>query len=214
MSTLPRGAESDSPVSAIPGGPGGAARPSTAPQRTAQGHLTAALPEQNHEISDGTTTAELTTQPENDHQCGYEPLLAQLHAMIVNLQIHIDRRTAEAAAPRIGAALNRIADAEHARALALQSLEDLRRDTDRTIAALRRRTAAAERMVLRCLTALQHRDDTRVPPAQRAAWNAGFQACADATAQALNSTTAPPREMSPAEYERQAIDNGNPDYHG
>lgn len=133
--------------------------------------------------------------------------------MILNLQIHIDRRTAEAAAPRIGAALNRIADAEHARALALQSLEDLQHTTDRTIGALRRRTEAAERMVLRCLTALQHRDDSRIPAAQRAAWGAGFQACADAAARALNAT-APPREMSPAEHEALAVDRQSPDYHG
>lgn len=132
--------------------------------------------------------------------------------MILNLQIHIDRRTAEAAAPRIGAALNRIADAEHARALALQRLQDVQRDTDRTIAALRRRTAAAERMVVRCLAALQHRDDSRIPAAHRAAWKAGFQACADAAAQALNA--APSREMTPAEHEALVTDHASPDYHG
>jgi hypothetical protein len=149
----------------------------------------------------------------NDHQCGCGTALDTLARMIADLQAHIDQAAAVAAAPRIGAALNRIADTEHQLNLARQDHDDLKRDTDRTIAALRRRTGRAEAMVVRAGVATHQRDDSLVPPEHRAAWNAGWQACEAAVRQALNAghETSDP---SPAAYERQVTDRQNPDYYG
>jgi hypothetical protein len=183
--------------------------------------LTAALPEQNHEIWHGAVPEALNTHAENDHQCGCRPLQDALHNMIVHLQAHIDRRSAEAAAPRIAAAFTRIGDAEHAAAAWRQRHDDAEAEHARLAAALRRRTASAERMVMRALVAIETCDDIRIPAAQREAWRAGWQACAAAVTDALNNpgTPATPHagrhgRPAPTERERQVIDRQSPDYHG
>ncbi|GAA3550634.1 hypothetical protein GCM10022419_033610 [Nonomuraea rosea] len=141
--------------------------------------------------------------------------------MVVHLQAHIDRRSAEAAAPRIAAAFARIGEAENAAAIWRQRHDDAETEHARLVAALRRRTASAERMVVRAFAAIEACDDTRVPAAQREAWRAGWQACKNAATDALNNPGTPATanagrhgRPTPAEYERQVIDRQNPDYHG